>query len=159
MIVDKEASIATIKKQLADCVGGNNGWSFSEIDETNLSFHANTISSDGEPYILKVTFDNYPHWPPLLDFVDPITKAVGVATAYPYSSDNFFNKGKVAICHPCSRKAYKGYAALHKDWGELETWRANSNTGQLTNMKGILDAIYYRIIGELYVSRMEKRAV
>jgi hypothetical protein len=159
MIVDAEYSIGLIKKQIEacypDCEGY--GWLFSEVDESNLFFTVRMRAKDNETYLLKVFFDNYSYWPLLLDFIDEKTNEAGVRTAYPYCSDNFFNKVNITICHPCSRKAYKGYTGLHNDWGELEGWQKNPSIGLFKSLKPILEAISFRLNGDLYNGRMEKR--
>jgi len=156
-MVDREVSLATIRKEIAECKNETYGWSFSEIDETNLSFQVEMKAKDGELYIIKINFDNYRLWPLLIDFIDPATGKVGVKTAYPSCTDSFFHKSKIAICHPCSRKAYAGYAAIHKEWGELVNWQSNQHLGMLKSLRPILAAIYSRITGDLYNGRMEKR--
>lgn len=154
MIVDAEVSLAIIRKEIAECQTGNYGWSFSEIDEANLIFHVTMRGKDDEPYIIQIKFDDYKHKPLLLDFVDPVTKAVGVKTAYPKDSTGFFNPSSIAICHPCSRKAY---ASLHREW-ELSGWQNNPNVGALKSLRPILEAIYSRINNDKYDGRMEKRS-
>jgi hypothetical protein len=157
MIVEEAISIATIKLEIAECTPGIYGWSFSEIDEANLSFQVNMHAKDNERYIVNIKFDNYRYWPLLIDFADPETNEIGVKTAYPYCNDGFFNKDKITICHPCSRKAYKGYTSIHTDWGELSAWESIPTISTLKSLRPILEAIYFRINSDDYVGRMEKK--
>ena len=157
MIVDTEICIATVRKEIAECESENYGWSFSDIDESNLSFQVSMKAKDGEDFIVFIKFDDYKHLPLLIDFMDPTTKEVGVKTAYPRDSTSFFHPGKVTICHPCNRKAYRGYTGLHNDWGDPSGWQNNPNVGGLKSLKPILEAIYFRITNDNYNGRMENR--
>lgn len=157
MIVDPEVSLALIKKEIADCQTGNYGWSFSEIDEANLNFQVTMQAKDEEVFILKISFDDYKHLPLLIDFVDPESSVIGIKSAYPIDKTGFFNNTQIAICHPCNRKAYRGYTGLHADWGEPSGWQNNPNIGALKSLKPILEAIYFRITNDDYNGRMEKR--
>jgi hypothetical protein len=158
MKVNKEVSIAIIQKEIAECKAANYGWSFSPIDETNLTFQVEMQAKDGDGYIVNIKFDNYKQWPLDVDFIDPITQELGVKTAYPFcKNDSFFHKDKVVICHPFSRRAYKGYTDLHTDWGDLTGWQSVPSLGQQRSLKPILESIYYRITGDTYEGRMEKR--
>jgi hypothetical protein len=159
VIVDPEISLNIIQDEIKNCCSEavSCGWLFSEIDRTNQSFTVTMISPiDQEKFILEVKFDNYKLWPLYLEFVHPLTGQKGVKQAYPKNegSNHSFFHDNPCICHPCSRKAYKNYDGPHKEWVELAGWEKHPQTGSLTNLQGILRAIYGRISREdLYKGR------
>lgn len=109
---------------------------------------------DDQSYILEVKFDNYKELPLHLEFIDPVTGNPGTKNAYPKNNDSFFHP-QLCICHPCSRKSYGGYANVHNDW-TLAAWQQNPKVTTLTNLKAIIQAIYFRINNEItYEGRMK----
>lgn len=154
-MVSKEVSIATIRREIKECEDRQYGWSFSEVDETDLTFTVSMIAKDNLKYIVHITFDNYKQWPLLIEFKDGQTGQLGVRSAYPFTSDGFFNKDKIAICHPCSRKAYATYTGLHNDWGDMAGWQNVPSISSVTTLLAALETIYYRINGENYNGKME----
>ncbi len=157
MAVDKQVSLSIVKSELekSQADAGRYAWEISEINECTVSFRVKMISPlDKEIFIISFRCDNYREWPPLIDFIDPLSGQEGVKNAYPLSSDGFFHSN-VLICHPCSRKAYGDLKGPHADWG-LATWESNSKTGALKNIWAILSAIYGRISqSEIYKGRMK----
>lgn len=161
MTVDSRIALATVQSELQACEEDckRYGWEISEIDGEAQTFIVKMKSPiDNEQYILEIKFDNYNEWPLYIEFIDPITKQRGTKNSYPLSKgdhSSFFNEGKICICHPCSRKAYKEYTALHTDWNIIG-WQNNQSVGALTNIRGILLAIYHRISNTLvYGGRMK----
>jgi hypothetical protein len=160
MSVAKPISLATVERQLLDCDEDvrQYGWVISPINEDNLSFTVKMTSPiDNEVFELYFQFDNYPEWPPLLDFIDPVSGVVGTKRAYPITKDGTFFHNHPIICNPCSRKSYSGHSGLHSEWS-MVSWQSNRNTGSLTSIKAILQAISIRItISKYYNGRMEKK--
>lgn len=157
-------SLETMRQQVADCQADAQlyGWEFSEINESSLTFTVRLLKSrDGEVYKLHVQFDNYPQWPPLLDFIDEESGEIGVKTAYPRCDDSFFNihRNIPVICHPYSRKAYSGHTGLHTDWGEFSRWSGITEHGKFENLGAFLIAVFGRLNSDKYHGRMEKRIV
>lgn len=157
MAVDRQVSLAIVRSELdkSRADADRYGWEISEFDESAVSFRVKMISPlDKEAFIISFRCDNYREWPPLIDFIDPLSNQEGVKNAYPLSSDGFFHPN-VLICHPCSRKAYGDLKGPHADWG-LAAWEINSKTGTLKNIWAILLAIYERISQpEIYKGRMK----
>lgn len=159
--VAKEVSLLEIDKELQ----GNRqfleslGIRISDVDNEKLLFTAQMTSSiDGEIYQVEFRFDNYPAWPPLIEFIHPETGARGTKKAYPKKEGDSFFHPYPCICNPCSRKAYKAYdnGAPHGDW-DLVGWRTNSQYSTLKTIDAILQAINSRINNSLYYDgRMEK---
>jgi hypothetical protein len=158
MAVDKQITLTIIRSELEKCRSDADkyGWEISELDEESVSFRVNMVSPiDNEVFIVSFKCDNYKEWPPLIDFIDPISKQAGVKNAYPLNPDSFFNTDKVSICHPCSRNAYQNYKGFHPEW-ILSGWESNPKTGALKNIRGILLAIQERISqAEYYKGRMK----
>lgn len=161
MTVDRRISLATVQQELEACKedAERNHWEISPIDEEKQLFTVKMKSSiDQEEYIIEMQFDNYNEIPLMIDFIEPATGQKGTLKAYPsYKGDSFFHATGPCICHPCSRKCYKGYAGLHKDdWGStLIGWLSNPQVNSLTNIRSILSAIYGRINNqEKYSGRM-----
>ncbi len=162
MSVDKGISLLTIKGEIIACENDAKryAWVFSEINEDSQSFTVKMQSSKTDDthngqYIVEVTFDNYREIPLFLEFIDSITGAKGVKTAYPKCTDSFFHDFP-CICNPASRKSYKSFHndAPHGDW-TYSDWVTNLQTGSLRNLQAILRAIYFRITNpEIYVGRM-----
>lgn len=127
---------------------------FSELDKETLTLTVEMQSKiDKERYFLKINFENYKEWPPLFEFVDPITGKEGTKHAYPRCNDHFFYPHP-CICNPCSRKSYGSYSGVHKDWN-LVGWKENAKIGTLTNLWAILQTIYLRINNKKhYLGRM-----
>ena len=127
---------------------------FSELDREALTLTVEMKSKiDKEKYILKISFENYNEWPPLFEFVDPATDKEGTKHAYPLCSDSFFHSHP-CICNPCSRKSYGSYSGIHEGWN-LVGWKENAKIGTLTNLRAILQTIYFRINNkEHYQGRM-----
>jgi hypothetical protein len=73
--MEKEISIGIIRKHINECVDiiATMKLQISEIDEENLTVKVRFPSCDGKHYLLSVQFDNYPKWPPYLDFIDEET--------------------------------------------------------------------------------------
>lgn len=162
--MEKAISLEIMKQQIAECMVDSEafGWEFSDVDEGNLTFTVRLLKSrDNEVYKVFVQFDNYPKWPPYLDFIDEETGVMGVKTAYPKCDDSFFNvhNNVAVICHPYSRKAYKGFTGLHQDWGEYDQWATITQHGKFENLRAFLVAVYVRLNSEKYVGRMEKKVV
>jgi hypothetical protein len=157
-MVNNEISLETIKSEILVCKERGYDWSFSEPDETSQTLLVEMHDKFKDKYIVFIQFDNYKQWPLLIDFKDPITGEVGVRTAYPYNSDSFFNREKTTICHPYSRKAYKGHTSLHADWGQWEGWQSVRGIGTLRSLLPILESIFIRLHDDTYQGRMEKRA-
>ena len=159
MAVDPRISLNLVRNELEDCksLADVYGWEISYINETKQFFLVKMVSPvDGEPYILKIKFDNYKSIPLHIDFIDPKSGKSGIQRAYPKSTKEagklFHNKP--CICHPCSRKAYKIEKGPHPKWS-LSGWRQNPKIGSLTNIKAILQAIFSRISNpDLYGGRM-----
>jgi len=130
------------------------GWQFSPINESGLLFTVLLVSPvDQERYELEFRFDDYPEKPYLIEFLHSPSGQRGTQACYPKGADHFFHPN-AAICHPCSRKAYVGYAGLHGDWN-MAGWQKIA--GGMTNLRFILDGIYSRIIDKtLYHGRMAK---
>jgi hypothetical protein len=63
MIVDREVSLAIIRKEIAECDTESNGWTFSEIDEANQSFRVHMKAKDDQLYIIEIKFDDYKRIP------------------------------------------------------------------------------------------------
>lgn len=159
MSVIKEVSIATIKLELEECQEycGNYNWLISELDEVSMKFTVQMISPvDNEKYLMEIEFDDYPEIPLAIEFIDPLTSEKGTRNAYPKSSKKYggFFINTPCLCNPCSRLAYKGYKNAHQDW-QLIGWKNNPKVGNLTNLKSILCAIYFRLNNEeIYNGRM-----
>ena len=121
----------------------------SELNKEALTLTAEMRSEiDQERYILKIQFDNYKEWPPLLEFIDPSTEQEGTKHAYPQCDDSFFY-GSPCICNPCSRKSYDGYSGVHSSW-DLVGWKQNPKVSGLTNFRAILLALHFRIKTKQY---------
>lgn len=146
MSVPALVSLLKVKEEIKECQENceQYGWVISSIDETNQTFTVLMTSPiDKEVYELYFKFDNYPEYPYFIDFTDPQTRQTGTAHAYPKGkTDSFFHAPRVVICHPCSRKSYKGYTGLHSEW-ELIGWQSIANG--LVRLNPILEAIYARI--------------
>jgi hypothetical protein len=160
MTVDRRISLEIVRKELLDCQPDIERWDWkvSPINEGKQTFRVEMTSpANKESFILEILFDNYREWPLFIEFIDPQTGASGVPSAYPAPSKKgggFFHS-KPCICHPCSRKAYKGYTDLHQDWGDLIGWQSNPGIGELKNIRAILRAIYFRVRDpEIYNGRM-----
>jgi hypothetical protein len=154
-----EIALATIRAEIEDCAEHCEkfGWEISEIDVKTMSFTVKMESPiDHEIYLLWIEFQNYKEWPLFIEFMEHDTLIPGTKKAYPAISKkhgNFFLEVP-CICHPASRKAYKGYKGVHAEW-EMNSWIQNSGT--LINLKAILEAIYFRINNEeIYGGRMCK---
>ncbi len=155
----KTVALVTIESEILDCQEHckKYSWQISEIDKADQSFTVLLVSPiDTEKYLLEINFENYPEWPLYLEFVEIDTGIKGSMKAYPKQSrkhGGFFHP-KPCICHPSSRKAYKEYSGLHRDW-DISAWKQNPQVTNLTNLLSILDAIYSRIsIMEVYNGRM-----
>jgi hypothetical protein len=159
MSVDPRTSICIVRKELQNCQEDSQriGWEISEINEETQIFTVKMKSPiDNEQYIIEFRFDNYKEWPLLIEFIDAKTEQKGTKIAYPAPCKKFggFFHEKPCICHPCSRKAYKDYTDLHKDW-DMSGWQQNLGCGDLKNIQSILRAIYFRISNpEVYNGRM-----
>jgi len=155
MSVPSYISVATVAAEIEACQENckDFNWLISPVDEINQLFTVSMASPiDQGEFILEFKFDNYPETPYLIDFICPITKLVGITSAYPkYLGDSFFNSTAQVgvICHPSSRKAYVGYTGIHADW-QPTNWR--SIAGGLINLNGILDTIYTRISNQTHYS-------
>jgi hypothetical protein len=164
MTVDPRISINIVKNELESCadLAKIYGWEISEIDTSNLLFTVKMVApKDSEEYIVEIKFDDYKEIPLLIDFLDPKTGERGPKNAYPKEegdNSNFFNfhqpTNMTCICHPCSRKAYKDYSAIHTDWN-MAGWQQNQQVGSLVTIGAILMAIYSRISKSTYVGRMK----
>ena len=161
MSVDKRITIKIVEKEIQECQedAGQWNWEISEINVENQSFTVYMKSPiDNEKYIIEIKFDNYKELPLLIEFIDPITGKKGIKSAYPKNKGKYGNifHGLPCICHPCSRKAYKkDYGGPHSDWAIIG-WEKNSRIGTLTNIRAILQAIYFRIsYPDIYYGRMQ----
>jgi hypothetical protein len=148
MIVDKEISLMEVDRELAANMEflEKLGIKISKIDREKLLFSVQiSSSSDKEEFELDIQFDNYPAWPPLIEFIHPKTRERGIVKAYPKTIDSFFH-GFPCICNPCSRKSYKSFDgnAPHGDWNYIG-WRDNPQVGTLKTIPAILFAINSRI--------------
>jgi hypothetical protein len=157
----REISLATVVQEMEDAREYSElyGWEISAIDVNAMLFTVLMRSPiDEEKYLIEFGFENYPELPYLIDFVHPITGERRNAKCMPKCMhDNFFQPNAFIICHPCSRRAYKGYSNLHGDWS-MEGWKANANG--TTDLKSILNVIYTRISDKTnYVGRMDKTMV
>jgi len=157
MAVDKQVSLAIVKSELdkSRVAADKHAWEILELDEDAVSFRVKMISPcDKGIFIVSFKCDNYKEWPPLIDFVDPVSGQEGVKNAYPLSSDGFFHSNAL-ICHPCSRKAYRDLKGPHADWN-LTAWESHAKIGALKDIRAILSAIYERISQpEIYKGRMK----
>jgi hypothetical protein len=160
MSVDRRISLEIVRNELQDCQPDieRSGWKVSPIDEEKQTLRVEMTSPiDEERFIIEILFDNYREWPLFIEFIDPKTGTIGALNAYPAPSKKYggFFHNKPCICHPCSRKAYKGYTDLHQDWGDLIGWQSNPGIGDLKTIRAILRAIYFRIRDpEIYDGRM-----
>lgn len=161
MTVSKEVSLLEVDKELQGSKEflKSLGIRISEVDNEKLLFTAYMTSSiDDEVYELELRFDNYPGWPPLIEFIHPETRERGTKKAYPKKEGDSFFHPYPCICNPCSRKAYKTYDpnAPHGDW-DLMGWRTNAQYSTLKTIDAILIAINSRINNPRYYDgRMEK---
>jgi hypothetical protein len=157
--MNKIVTLATVQQEYdeAKAYGENLGWKFSEIDNELQVFTVLLVSPvDQEEYLLEILFDDYPEKPLLLDFIFIPTKEKGKPVCYPKGIDSFFQPTG-SICHPCSRKAYVGYANLHADWN-MAGWQ--SIAGGMTSIRFIIDGIFTRISNKsTYDGRMVPQAV
>jgi hypothetical protein len=155
MTVDRRISLTTVQQELEACKEDAelNHWEISPIDIDNQLFTVKMKSPiDQEEYNIEIQFDNYNEIPLLIEFIEPAIEPAkgqkGTQKAYPLGKgDSFFHQTGPCICHPCSRKCYKGHAGLHKDdWGSTMTgWMSNPQVNSLTNIRSILSAIYSRV--------------
>ncbi|MEZ5199298.1 MAG: hypothetical protein R2764_23820 [Bacteroidales bacterium] len=158
MSVKHEITISTVLSELEEAKesASRYGWSISELDENNIRFTVKMQSPiDKEIYVIEFQLDNYPEWPPAIEFIHPSTNARGVKSAYPSNKKygGFFHT-KPCICNPCSRLAYKDFKSLHPTW-DMSGWKNNPKVGSLTRIVSILEAIYFRINNkEIYNGRM-----
>lgn len=156
MTVAPAISSKTIRAELKDCgdLCKPGCFEISEVDEESQTFVVKMRSRiDQEEYVLKIKFDNYNEWPPILEFIDPSTGQEGTKHAYPKCTDSFFHDSP-CVCNPCSRKSYGEHPGVHRDWNYVG-WKQNPKVGSLTNLRAILGAVYSRINSkELYVGRM-----
>jgi hypothetical protein len=159
MSVDPGISVNLVRKELGDCQEDLErfGWEISDLDEKGQTFTVKMQSPiDNEQYQLEIKFDNYKEWPLHIEFIDPSSGEKGNKNAYPADGGkcgSLFH-GHPCICHPCSRKAHKGYSNVHADWA-LIGWQQMPQTGTLTNIRAILRAIYFRISNpDIYKGRM-----
>jgi hypothetical protein len=158
MSVLSQISLLRVRDEINECHENceSYGWLISAINEEEKTFKVFMTSPlDKEAYEIEFEFTNYPEHPYLIEFIDPRTKEKGTEYSYPKGkTDSFFHQPRRVICHPCSRKAYKGYTSLHSDW-EMIGWQ--SIAGGITNLASILDAIFTRISDNtLYDGRMAK---
>ncbi len=159
MSVDRRISINIVRQEVQDCQEDSQrfGWEISETNEETQIFTVKMKSPiDNEQYVIEIRFDNYKEWPLLIEFIDPKTGQKGTKVAYPAPSGKFggFFHEKPCICHPCSRRAYKGYSDLHQEWN-MSGWQQNLGCGDLKNIQSILRAIYFRISNpDTYRGRM-----
>jgi hypothetical protein len=161
MSVDNRISLNIVRMELQDCQKDAElfGWDISEIDESNHVFTVKMISPiDDEGYKMEIRFDDYKELPLLIEFIDPKTGEKGTKNAYPADgggkAGNLFHNHP-CICHPCSRKAYKGYSNVHANDWNLIGWQQNPKVDTLTNIRAILRAVYFRISNaEIYKGRM-----
>lgn len=159
MSVDPRISLEIVRKEIQDCQQDIErcGWKVSDIDEGGQIFTVKMESPlDSQKYILEIKFDNYKEWPLLMEFIDPSSGERGNKKAYPADGGKHGSlfHGHPCICHPCSRKAHKGYSNVHADWA-LIGWQQMPQTGTLTNIRAILLAIYSRISNpDIYKGRM-----
>jgi hypothetical protein len=105
------------------------------------------FAHNGDPYLLQADCSDYKELPPIWDFIDPWSFAIGSKRAFPQANDSFFHSNGV-ICAPFNRRAYKGFDASkgpHDDWqmGSWMTCAANgtdwSNFSRLGDMIGAID--------------------
>jgi len=83
-MMEKEISLQIMREEIEACQQEQDlyGWEFSSIDEGNLTFTVRLLKTmDGEIYKLYVQFDNYPQWPPFLDFIEESTGTIGIKAA------------------------------------------------------------------------------
>lgn len=156
MSVQRQISTQIIQAEIEECLEDckEYGWDISPIDTEAMTFRVKLKAIDGELFELQVKYDNYKEIPLLIDFVDPHTGQLGTKKSYPLTKKGFFHTKGPTICHPASRKAYRGFQGLHNEW-ELIGWQKNPNIGTLTNLRAILEAIHFRINDpEIYVKRM-----
>lgn len=124
----------------------------SELNKETLVFTAKMQSPvDDEIYLMDFQLDNYKAWPPLIEFIDPDTGVRGGHRAYPKSQGDGFFHSTPCICNPCSRKAYKDYSGVHKEW-DINNWMQMQETNSLKDLKSILKSIYGRISNSDYYS-------
>jgi hypothetical protein len=105
-----------------------------------LTLRADFMAANGDKYILRGSFDDYRLKPPLLEFEDPQTGAVGTGRGFPKQKqgDSFFHSPGI-ICAPFNRKAYGN---VHTDW-VMTDWAANKS--------GNVDWSHYNTIATMLV--------
>lgn len=122
----------------------------SDLEKETLVFAAKMQTPiDDQVYLMDFKLDNYKEWPPLIEFIEPDTGVRGTQYAYPQGKEDGFFHGKPCICNPCSRKAFKDYGDLHKEW-DINKWQQMQEVNSLTDLKSILKAIHGRIINPKY---------
>jgi len=122
MTVDTVVSRQIVKTELALAkpLVNTYGWVIEE-DLEHLLFRVRLRSSaDKEEYIMEFACDNYKEMPPFIEFIDPITNARGVPSAYPKNGNGFFHSTP-CICAQFNRKAYQPYGGPHNDWA-MQNW-------------------------------------
>jgi len=127
------------------------GWEVTpdyEVLAVTVVMHSHK-KEDGtrDKYIVEAQCENYKEHPPLFEFIDPITGARGVPSAYPKGKDSLFHSSGPCICAPFNRKAYKTLfeTGPHAEW-ELGSWMTStannfnfwSNYTMLGDMFGLI---------------------
>ena len=160
MTVPPSTSFLIAKKELEDARKDPSLQSItiSNLDEKTLTFTVQMNSPvDNEQYLMDFLVDNYKEWPPLIEFIEPNTKNRGTKKAYPKGKGDGFFHNNPCICNPCSRKAFKDYGNVHKEW-DINKWQQLPEVNSLIDLKSILKAIHGRIINpQFYSGRMETR--
>lgn len=160
MTVPNSTSFLIVQKELVDAKNDPllKSVKISDLVKETLVFTVEMKSPiDNEVYLMDFQLDNYKEWPPLIEFFEPDTGTRGTKYAYPLGNEDGFFHNKPCICNPCSRKSYKDYGDLHKEW-DINKWQQLPEVNSLTDLKSIIKAIHGRIINpKYYKGRMGTR--
>jgi hypothetical protein len=114
------------------------GWEWAD-DVNALTIRVKMQAVDGQQYVLVGQFDDYKAQPPLLDFEEFDTGAVGTPRAYPKGHDSLFHSTGPCICAP--REVHTGWR-----FGDWITSRENgTDWSPFSTMSGMVTLIHSRL--------------
>ena len=112
------------------------GWKFEPCPPTSTTFRFGLTALDGEVYWFLCIWDGYPHQPPSLMCMDPVSGSSSPPSAWP----NCDGSRPDGFCWEISRE---GQTRLHPEWSQAPAikWKGEGNP-----LLTILDTIHFSIL-------------
>jgi hypothetical protein len=113
----------------------------SELSEESLRFYVTFRNREGECFFTQFDCQDYPIYPPLIEFTDELRGHSGEHRMYP----NVFH-ATPCICMRYSRKAYQERGGPHADWRLLDWHLATPGGGAIDSIAMILSDLHAKIL-------------